>query len=667
MELLLPVGSPEALYAAIEGGADAVYLGLDRFNARGRAKNFTRQQFLQAIFLAHENGIKVYLTLNTLVKNQELDELIELLSFIEQTGVDAVIVQDWGVYWLVKSHFPSITLHASTQMGLHNSPGAIMAQHFGFSRVVVSRELLPKEVDSICHASSVEVEVFVHGALCYCFSGSCFFSSWVGGMSANRGMCRQPCRRLFSVNGNDQKESVFSLADLQLAGHLDVLQKAGVASLKIEGRMKPAEYVYRVARAYRIVLDNPARKEEAIQILEQDYARDKTEYFFGHSLKNSLSRQTFAGKYVGVVVSAMRDELVITTEYGLSPGDRLRIQPVSGMDTLPVKVESIQHVDAEGKMIKAYLREACHPGAIQRGDKVYVIGTSRSKFPSRIKEKDLPILIRKVTRAKREEIYNSINRFDRLNLPSDEIVVRVDSIAWLSKMHADSVDAIILDMSMKDLQCLDFNRPVIKKNLAKLVVALPHLIQESRIPLVSDLVEKFWNFGISTFMVHQLWQLPILEDLKDIGLWLSENCYSLNDASIAMYKGIGVERYILPFENDYSNLASYDYRDGIVPVYFTPRLFTSRMPVMKNGDICTDSTGRYQNQIRDGISVLYPDVPVSLLHKRDDLMSLGYRSFLLDFSHEKPSGNTFARLMKAYHEKTPVQPSSLFNFKEGLH
>jgi putative protease len=272
-ELLLPAGSTEALYAAIEGGADAVYLGLDRFSARGRAKNFSHKAFPAACHLAHEKGVKVYLTLNTLIKNGELPELIGLIALAAASGADAIIVQDWGVFYIIKKYFPDIPVHASTQMAVHNSIGARMAARLGFARAVLARELMLPEIAAIAREKAVALEVFAHGALCYSLSGHCLMSSWIGGMSANRGFCRQPCRRSYALgtgDGTDWGESAgegespfFNLRDLELIDYVSALQKAGARSLKIEGRMKPAEYVYITARAYRQVLDNPRTVHEA--------------------------------------------------------------------------------------------------------------------------------------------------------------------------------------------------------------------------------------------------------------------------------------------------------------------------------------------------------------------------------------------------------------------
>ena len=202
-EILAPCGSLEAFFAAMESGADAVYAGLREFSARARAKNFTLGQMARMLAYAHQRGRKIYITLNTLVKEQELPQLVETLAELAKLRVDGVIVQDMAVARLVRSHFPSIPLHASTQMTIHNLPGVKLLEAYGFERVVLARELQLADIAAIASQTSAELEIFVHGALCFCVSGQCHFSSLLGGHSGNRGRCAQPCRRLYSHRGKE--------------------------------------------------------------------------------------------------------------------------------------------------------------------------------------------------------------------------------------------------------------------------------------------------------------------------------------------------------------------------------------------------------------------------------------------------------------------------------
>lgn len=248
MEILAPCGSREALTAAVNSGADAVYIGATRFSARRNAVNFDAEQLKAAVRLCHESGVRVYITLNTLVFDDEMPQLREVAEEIIDSRADGVIVQDMGVASLLRELAPSLPLHASTQMTITSAAGAEAAKKAGFSRVVLAREMSLDEIKRVTDSVDIETEVFVHGALCVCVSGQCYMSAMLGGRSGNRGLCAQPCRLAFS---SGDRVNVLSLKDLSLAGKLSELEKIGVTSAKIEGRMKRPEYVAAAVTACR--------------------------------------------------------------------------------------------------------------------------------------------------------------------------------------------------------------------------------------------------------------------------------------------------------------------------------------------------------------------------------------------------------------------------------
>ena len=254
LELLAPAGSMDALRAAVQNGANAVYLGCGLFNARQSAKNFTTQTLTEAVKYCHVRGVKVHLTLNTLVSDRETHDLIELIRHAAGCGVDAFIVQDLGVVELCRQIAPHVQLHGSTQMTIHNLAGVQMCAAMGMSRVVLSRELNREEIRYICANSPIEIEVFAHGALCMCYSGQCYMSAMIGGRSGNRGRCAQPCRQSYGYAHWEDKYPL-SLKDNCLIHYLQDLQEMGVASIKLEGRMKKPEYVATVTATYRKALD----------------------------------------------------------------------------------------------------------------------------------------------------------------------------------------------------------------------------------------------------------------------------------------------------------------------------------------------------------------------------------------------------------------------------
>lgn len=343
-ELLAPAGDWEAMVAAVQNGADAVYLGGRNFSARQQAANFDREELAKAVEYAHVRGVKIYVTVNTLIADEEMEAAAGFLRFLHNTGVDAVIVQDLGLIRLARIVIPELELHASTQMTVHNSPAAKLLRDAGVQRIVLARELGLEEIKEIKSLAGVEVEVFIHGALCICYSGQCLMSSMIGGRSGNRGRCAQPCRlqyRLENEAGDvlasplETGEYLLSPRDLNLSQHLPELIKAGIDSFKIEGRMKRPEYVATVTRIYRAVIDRTLEgnfyftdeeKNDLVQIFNRDFT---TGYFFGRPGRDLMSykRPNNRGVFLGRVKNYSRQKGLaeIKLEMPLRVGDGLEV------------------------------------------------------------------------------------------------------------------------------------------------------------------------------------------------------------------------------------------------------------------------------------------------------------------------------------------------------
>lgn len=334
-ELLAPAGSLEAFFAAMESGADAVYCGLQSFSARAKAKNFSLDDLSAMTRYAHERQRKLFVTMNTLVKEEELPLLIDNLAAVEEADVDALIIQDLGVWRTAREHFPNLALHSSTQMTVHNSAGVKQLEQMGFERAVLARELTLPEIEHIRSQTQMELEHFIHGALCFCFSGQCYFSSYLGGKSGNRGRCTQPCRRRYNYRG--KPGYYFSPNDLSAIELLPALQDAGVSSFKIEGRMKSAEYVANVVTAYRKMMDAPpAQRQDVLKqarvLLKQSFGRTPTKGFLAGSQPADLATPALrgsTGRYLGEVTRSQGNKLYFKSRDGLHVGDRIRIQPGS--------------------------------------------------------------------------------------------------------------------------------------------------------------------------------------------------------------------------------------------------------------------------------------------------------------------------------------------------
>ena len=335
-ELLAPAGSIECGLAAFDAGADAVYAGLSHFNARERGENLTTADLSRLISYARKHGRKVYVTMNTLIKDSELPEAGKMLAELAALRPDAVLVQDLGLVRTIREFFPVLDIHASTQMGVHNSAGANMAQALGIKRVILERQVSFEEIAEIRRKTSVELEAFVHGALCCSRSGACLLSSWMGGWSGNRGKCKQPCRRRYhSDQGNG---FFFSTADLYSLDAIPALKKLGVDSLKIEGRLRRADYVSRVVSAYRMVLDTSDDNSQRVlkaarSVLSGSLGRKWSAPFRTDDDFDGVIQHEglgASGLLCGKVINSQPKGFAVEVSRPFGMGDTIRLQPQSG-------------------------------------------------------------------------------------------------------------------------------------------------------------------------------------------------------------------------------------------------------------------------------------------------------------------------------------------------
>lgn len=370
-ELLSPAGSYEAFLAAIHSGCDAVYLGGAKFGARANAQNFSRQEIVQAIDYAHLLGKKVYYTANTLIKEDELQEFLTEVDFLVSEGIDAVILQDYGAFSLLKQHFPMLPLHASTQMTVHSLRGVQYLQEIGFERIVLSRELSLIEIKNIIQQTNIEIECFVHGALCYCYSGQCYFSSMLGGRSGNRGTCAQPCRLPYQTEAKSKEQYLLSPKDIQTLTILPELVRSGIHSFKIEGRMKSPIYVGQMTSLYRHYIDLYDQDPDHYQVEEHDLQKMlqvfnrggfSTGYFLNRNGKEmmGIDLPKHQGIVVGEVVNVNQNSgASIQLQKEISQGDCLEIR---GKD--PISFTATEKGVLPTLLYKGNIR------GIQRGDTV---------------------------------------------------------------------------------------------------------------------------------------------------------------------------------------------------------------------------------------------------------------------------------------------------------
>ncbi len=377
IELLAPVGCKESAIAAINAGCDAIYLGGKNFNARNNAQNFTENELKEIIDYSHERGVKVNLTLNILYKENEIQDVLDFVSKAYAFGIDAIIIQDIGIFNIIKTNFKKVFLHASTQMTIHNLEGALFLQDLGFKRIVLSRELSLEEIKNITQNTTIEIEVFVHGALCFCYSGRCFMSSFIGERSGNRGRCAQPCRKVYQLIKDEHilaKSYLLSPKDINTLPIIDRLIDAGIHTFKIEGRMKNPEYVALVNSNYKKYIEkakkgkfdtiDPLDNEELLQIFNRGGSFSLGYYFdwAGNKMISKTPKNT--GTLIGKVKSYDKKTKIcnITLSKPLTPGDGIEIWTKS----LPHSGTSISKKASASDTIRLTIA-----GDINKGDLVF--------------------------------------------------------------------------------------------------------------------------------------------------------------------------------------------------------------------------------------------------------------------------------------------------------
>lgn len=459
-ELLAPAGNSECFFAAINNGADAVYIGLSDFSARKNAENFTKENIRYYVAYAHIFNVKVYVAVNTLVKNAELYDFVSTVKYAYEAGADAFIVQDVFLAETLKNTFPEIVLHLSTQGGVNNVEGAEYALRKGFSRVILARETQINEIKAI--AKLTETEVFVHGALCSSFSGHCYISSFVGGNSGNRGLCKQPCRRAYTLETSENKgKYAISLSDLCLIDKLKELRDAGVKSVKIEGRMRNPEYVASVVKAYRQAIDDGIADTKEIKrtFNRGDFTLG---YPFGVA-KNIVSDkiQNHKGIKVGTVRKLSdNNRIIVETDETFNVGDGFKIIR-NGYEVGNAVALSI------GKIL-------AYKGEIKIGDDVNITKDVGLATELLEKTKKVPV-----------EILVNATEGDYLTAVCGEYVVKSDRILEKAKTYPITEEELSLNFSKTD------KYPFLP-NVKAIVVGEPFIVKSALNNLRAALYEKLF-------------------------------------------------------------------------------------------------------------------------------------------------------------------------------
>lgn len=675
-ELLAPAGSLEILKGVIESGADAVYVGGSMFGARAYANNFTEEELLEAIDFAHLRGVKVYLTVNTLIKNSEFSKLYDYLLPYYKRGLDAVIVQDIGVVKAIHEYFPSMEIHTSTQMTVTGADGVRFLSQFGVTRVVMAREVSLAEMKRIHEETGMELEAFVHGALCYSYSGQCLFSSILGGRSGNRGRCAQPCRLPYTVEGK-KDEYILSLKDMCGIKALDKLHDAGVYSLKIEGRMKQLEYACGVVKYYRSYIDSKKPVSDA------DYDRIKAlgnrcgftdRYYFDHNGSDMVTyvKPNFVSN--AAEPSPEKRKLSIEGELVLREGEpgsltvkkgdvtyKASIEPVSAALKAPLdkkaaidRINKTGDTDFEFSHIKA-----------QIGENVFVPNGALNKLRRDAISGLCDKLLKKYYRN--DARYADMSRLTALpehvvksDAAHDEAINDYTTIcSCMTRAQLDTLigyecfDVFYLDFDMYDRKTLiqqfaDDVKSLTKQN-KKVYLMMPTIFRADSSDYFVSIAKELDKVSFEGFVVKNYEELYLTENLfTGKKVILDHNMYIFNDVSKSAFFEHGVSGDTVPLELNSKEIMHRNNIGSQMIVYGYYPLMTTANCVHKNTKGCDKKQkliylkDRYNksfavcNNCKECYNTIYNSLPTMLTKNIGKLKEAGIRSFRYSFTIETP-------------------------------
>jgi putative protease len=541
-------------------------------------------------------------------------------------------------------------------MGNHNSLGVDFSEKKGIARVILARELTMSELSKIASCAKEELELFIHGALCYSFSGLCFFSSYLGGRGANRGLCAQPCRRMYTDDHQDK--FLFNLKDNQQLPNLEKLKALGIRSLKVEGRMKSADYVYRVAQAYRMAIDHPEQKQEAEELLKLDFGREKMAYFLGKDVRDGITDSSNTGISLGFVSRVKNREVTFESDTELQEGDRIRIRNVRNESTFNARLQALERANSR------YTFVLDSKEIVQSGDELFWVGRKAKALPAKFRKLP-PYRPVKLPFSEKKQIRKQL--LIKQKASKSQLFLRVDDAKWFDWLRTDELDGIVLSFSRRQLETFDFAADFAQKNREKIFIELPKFISEEQLADWETLLHNFEELGFNRFFVSHLSQKLLLSPSSQVSS--NENVYVYNDAAAKLLNENQIRNFCYPIENDFENLKSMENKQGFVVLHAYPELFFSRMPVQVSNEesrFKDDGGKSFVKSQKDGVTIVTPTVPVSLFQYRKQLENEGFSNFLIDLNHEKPSKNALKKVMNKFRLAEQFQPSTVFNFKKGL-
>lgn len=663
LELLAPAGSTEAVRAAVSAGADAVYLGYGQFNARRNARNFTREEFAAAVSYCHARGVKVYLTLNTLVSDREIAAAAENAVEASRLGVDAVLVQDMGLVRALRQCTPDLPVHASTQMTLHNLDGVKAAADLGMTRAVLSRELSRRDIAYICEHSPIEIEVFVHGALCMCYSGQCFLSSVIGGRSGNRGLCAQPCR--LSYGWGDRADGYpLSLRDMSLASHMRELQEMGVACAKIEGRMKRPEYVWVVTRVYAdAIREGREPTPEEMRRLAEAFSRqgftdgyyvgEKGPHMFGVRESTPEPKKLFAEARAYYEKETAGEGVPVKFYAMICAGEPIRVgvedraghvAAAEGPVPEPARTREVTRLEVEQQLAKTGGTPYRCEGARSKVEHGLSVPLSVLNGLRRQVLDDLTAQ-RAAPPERRHGQFKPGARFENRREPP-EITISLRGVSQLTPELLRLGPSLVY-LPIDELSAHPESVELCGKYGVSVAAALPRICKDSELDQVKKWLEQAWEVGITDVLVGNL---GLAETARQMGFALRGD-YGMqvfNSQAEKEYKRLGFRSLTASFE-----LKLAQIRD-LSKAVDTELIVYGRLPLMITENCAIkNQTGRCQcsngNLLTDRKGVRFPVVrafgcrneilnanKLFLTDKEQDYLRAGLWAIRLMFTTENP-------------------------------
>jgi len=725
MELLAPAGNFENFHAALESGADSVYVGAPGLNARNLAKDLSLEQIGSMIRSGHDQGKKVYVAVNSLIREKDLLPLLETLCFLEAVSPDGLIIQDLGVMNLVMDHFPSLHVHGSTLMTIHNRAGVQVLTSLGFSRVVIAREYTLKEIGRLVRQSSMEIEVFIHGAMCFSYSGLCLFSSYLGGKSGLRGKCAQPCRRKYSVgSGGKAKGSAgyfFSMNDLNGLEMVPEFLRIGVSSLKIEGRLRSATYVKNIVSAYRMVIDagmhpEPEVLQEASSLVIEAMGRKTSSGFFktpqptdaiarfqSGNIGNYLGRALFVEK---------RDNgtfITLKPKRSFKVGDRLRLHFEKSDKRQSFTVVALfdqeqKKMQAErNKRIRIQLPEFAELSRLKGQVDLYLVDVRTADESGSLAstKNNLPLLLNAGQKKRIAQKVRTLKRgviakeFSAANGPgssarqkksgvhsSCELWLRVDSPRLILGKQPFIPDRYVINLDRKIMGSVGDIKRFLGRNMRSVIWALPPVLNDSSFGQVKKRLSSLIKSGFKTFQVAHLSQIELFEGERvqlfgDYSLNLM-NSQALHLLSKLDFRGL---QFSLEMNREVLKqvIEGYRHRSKPLPkgggegyttqlgltVYGAPPLFVSRIAHKElpyGKEITSPRNEQFFVEKKEGHSITRPKKPFSLLPHRAELERMGLSYLVIDLSGIHPGRKEMSEVKERISGKGKVSKLPTFNY-----